>query len=427
MSQRYNIPRGTYDILPQDSYKRQYLMDTFRRISSLYNYREIVTPIFESADLFERSVGDTSDIVQKEMYVFEDRKQRKFALRPEGTASVVRSYVENGMQTAGGVARLSYMGPMFRYDRPQKGRYRQFYQYGLEAIGSSHPYVDAEVIALAVRYLTELGLKDFRLEINSVGGPASAEAYNNALKKYYAPHVDDLCGDCRVRLEKNPRRLLDCKVASCKVYAKDAPIMLDYLDEEALNHFEAVKKYLDILGVEYTVNPRIVRGLDYYTDTAFEILDDSLGAQNALLGGGRYNGLVEQIGGKDSPGIGFAGGFERLELSMEKNGLSFGEEPHPEVFLVAVGEKAEDKAISVCRQLRAMGCVTDFDIEKGSFKSQMKAANKSGASIAILIGESEMENNTLTIKDMRQGTQETISADTLKCLRSHIVNLREQS
>ncbi len=420
MSQRYKIPRGTYDILPQDSYKRQYLMDVFRRTADLYNYREIVTPMFESADLFERSVGDTSDIVQKEMYVFEDRKERRFALRPEGTAPVVRSFVENGLPGS----RLYYMGAMFRYDRPQKGRYRQFYQYGLEAIGSAHPYIDAEVIALAVHYLESLGLKDFRLEINSVGGPASAEAYNQALKDYYSPHVDELCEDCRNRMEKNPRRLLDCKIPTCKVFAKDAPVMLDYLDDQAREYFEKVKFYLDEIGIEYHVNPHIVRGLDYYTDTAFEILDDSLGAQNALLGGGRYNGLVEQIGGKDVPGIGFAGGFERLTLSMEKNGLSFGDEPHPEVFLVAMGETAEVQAVKVVNQLRLMGIPTDFDIEKGSFKSQMKAANKSGAGIAIIIGDDEIKNNTLTIKDMRQGTQETVSAGDIK---ESILKLREQS
>ncbi len=414
------IPRGTYDILPQDSFKRQFLMDLFRQTADLYNYREIVTPMFESADLFERSVGDTSDIVQKEMYVFEDRKQRRFALRPEGTAPVVRSYVENGMQ----VSRLYYMGAMFRYDRPQKGRHRQFYQYGVEAIGSAHPYIDAEVIALAVHYLEALGLKDFRLEINSVGGPASADAYNQALKDYYKPHVDNLCTDCQNRIEKNPRRLLDCKVPSCKVFAKDAPVMLDYLDDAAKDYFEKVKFYLDELGIEYAVNPHIVRGLDYYTDTAFEILDDSLGAQNALLGGGRYNGLVEQIGGKDAPGIGFAGGFERLELSMEKNGLSFGEEPHPEVFLVAVGEAAEVQAVKVVNQLRKMGIPTDFDIEKGSFKSQMKAAGKSGAGIAIIIGGDEIENNTLKIKDMRLGTQETIPADEIQ---ERIEEIRERA
>jgi histidyl-tRNA synthetase len=324
MAVTYSIPRGTYDILPDKSFIWQYVQRLFRETAAEFGYNEIVTPIFENADLFERSVGDTSDIVEKEMYKFHDKKDRVFALRPEGTAPVVRSYVENSMHTLGGIQRLYYLGPMFRYDRPQKGRYRQFYQYGVEAIGSNHPYIDAEVIALQYTFLKKLGLENIKLEINSLGNKVSTDNYNKALAEYYAPHADKLCYDCSIRLEKNPRRLLDCKVPTCKELVAEAPVMLDYLDEECRTHFEAVQTYLVGMGVDFTINPRIVRGLDYYTHTAFEFLNNNLGSQNAVGGGGRYNSLVEQIGGKDAPGIGFAGGFERLLLSLEEENLFMG-------------------------------------------------------------------------------------------------------
>ncbi|MDP8232145.1 MAG: histidine--tRNA ligase, partial [Candidatus Zophobacter franzmannii] len=361
MAVKYSIPRGTYDILPDKSYVWDYVKRIFRETATEFGYKEIVTPIFEKADLFERSVGDTSDIVQKEMYKFNDNKGRVFALRPEGTAPVVRSYVENSLHTSGGLQRLYYMGPMFRYDRPQKGRYRQFYQYGVEAIGSHHPYTDAEVIALQFTFLKRLGLKGIVLEINSLGNKASSDNYNKALADYYAPHKEEICGDCTARLEKNPRRLLDCKVPTCKEIAKNAPVMLDYLDDECKEHFEAVQSYLKAMDVEYTINPRIVRGLDYYTHTAFEFLNNKLGAQNAVGGGGRYDGLVEQIGGKESPGIGFAGGFERLILSLEEEEFFMGAAPKPEIFTAVLGDNALIKASALMQKLRAKKLCVEYD------------------------------------------------------------------
>lgn len=413
MAVKYTIPRGTFDILPEKSYIWNYIKLVFAKTASEFGYKEIVTPIFEKADLFERSVGDTSDIVQKEMYKFKDNKQRTFALRPEGTAPVVRSYVENNLQANGGLQRLYYMGPMFRYDRPQKGRYRQFYQYGVEAIGSNHPYVDAEVIALQYTFLKRLGLKGIELEVNSLGNKASTENYNKALREYYEPHKEEICGDCIARLEKNPRRLLDCKVPTCKSIATEAPVMIDYLDDECKEHFEAVQGYLRAMDVEFSINPRIVRGLDYYTHTAFEFLNNELGAQNAVGGGGRYNGLVEQIGGKESPGIGFAGGFERLILSLEQEELFMGNEPRPNVYTVILGDRALIKGSELMQKLRALSVKVEYDPIKVSMKAQMKTANKVNAKYALIIGENEVDNNLYVLKNLEESTQDSFTESAL--------------
>ncbi len=413
MAVKYTIPRGTFDILPEKSYIWNYIKHVFAKTAMEFGYKEIVTPIFEKADLFERSVGDTSDIIQKEMYKFKDNKQRTFALRPEGTAPVVRSYVENNMQANGGLQRLYYMGPMFRYDRPQKGRYRQFYQYGVEAIGSNHPYVDAEVIALQYAFLKRLGLKGIVLEINSLGNKASTEGYNKALRDFYEPHKEEICGDCIARLEKNPRRLLDCKVPTCKEIAAVAPVMIDYLDDECKEHFEAVQIYLKAMDVEFKINPRIVRGLDYYTHTAFEFLNNKLGAQNAVGGGGRYNGLVQQIGGKESPGIGFAGGFERLILSLEQEELFMGNEPGPDVYAVILGDKALVKGSELMQKLRALDVKIEYDPIKVSMKAQMKTANKVNAKYALIIGENEIDNNAYVLKNLDESTQDSLTESEL--------------
>ena len=401
----YTLPRGTYDILPQDSYKWQYIQKIFRETAKAYNFKEIVTPIFEKADLFERSVGDTTDIVQKEMYKFSDKKGRSFALRPEGTASVVRSFVQNNLGKFDNNVKLFYIGPMFRYDRPQKGRYRQFYQYGVEYFGNDHPYVDAEVISLGYNFLKKLGLSNFSLEINSIGNKKSSEKYNKVLIEYFTPYYNELCPDCQSRLERNPKRVLDCKVPTCKKIAQDAPSMLQYLDEESSKHFEEVQSYLSLLEIPYVVNPKIVRGLDYYTKTAFEIINNNLGAQNALLGGGRYDGLVKELGGKDVSAIGFAGGFERLIFSMEQENLSFGDLPNPEYYFVAIGEEARKKAIVLINQMRMMGYDVEFLIDKISMKSQMKAANKLGAKYTLILGEDELSKNVVVKKNMETGEQ----------------------
>ena len=411
MANKYSVPRGTYDILPAESYKWQYVERIFRETATLFNYQKIVTPIFEQTEVFERSVGDSSDIVQKEMYRFTDRKGRKFALRPEGTAPVVRSFVENNLGLSGGNTKLFYLGPMFRYDRPQKGRYRQFYQYGIENIGSDNPFIDAEVIAFGFAFLTKLGLKNFVLEINSIGCSNCSQDYNAALVKYFEPNLNRMCSDCNERIKKNSKRLLDCKVPSCREIAKDAPNMLEYLDEECRTHFAQVQAYLKQMNIPFKVNPKIVRGLDYYNKTAFEFLDNNLGAQNALIGGGRYNGLVEQFGGNDIPGIGFAGGFERLILSMEMEGMSFGEKPRPDVFLVMIGEEARNRAAELLLRLRINNINAEYNPDKDSLKAQMKAADKENVRFALIIGEDEINRNLIILKDMKSSRQQEIEAE----------------
>ncbi len=405
----YKIPRGTFDILPESSHQWQKLIEVFRKVAHSYGFEEIITPIFEQAGLFERSSGESSDVVQKEMYRFTDQKGRIFALRPEGTAPVVRSYIENHLGKMALHHKLYYIGPMFRYDRPQAGRYRQFYQYGVESIGSDHPYYDAELIALLMDYLASLGLKNARLEINSVGCGNCTKDYELALKEYYKPHLPQLCSDCQVRYQQNPRRLLDCKVPSCKAFRADAPSQFDYLDAPCKEHFDELCKYLDFFEISYTINPQIVRGLDYYTNTAFEIIYDDLGAQNSLAGGGRYNALIEQLGGKETPAVGFAGGFERLLLALEHEKITPHQSPKTFIYMVMIGEDAQKAGLPIMRQLREQGLRVDFNPDKGSFKAQMKAADASGAEYCLIIGENELENKSITIKDMQSGQQESLS------------------
>jgi histidyl-tRNA synthetase len=416
----FKIPRGTFDIVPPQSARWQKVTGTFREIAALYGYQEISTPIFEMAGLFERSSGESSDVVQKEMYRFEDRKGRQFALRPEGTAPVVRSYVENRMDLLGGRTRLFYIGPMFRYDRPQAGRYRQFYQYGVEFFGSDHPFVDAEVIAILWNYLAGLGLKKIRLEINSVGCPQCSKTYDNALEEYFRPFLTQLCEDCNKRIGIKPRRLLDCKVAACSAIAKNAPSQLDYLDPGCATHFEAVKRYLDLLDIPFTVNPRIVRGLDYYTNTAFEVIYAGIGAQNSLAGGGRYNALVKQIGGRDVPAIGFAGGFERLLLALEEEQIAIGGPVSPDVFIAAIGAGALDAGITLLSKLRANGVRADLDPDKISFRSALKTADGSGAKFTVIIGEDELASGNLLLKDMDTGKQTSIPINDMEAILSFI-------
>ncbi len=413
---KYQIPRGTYDILPEQSYKWQKIFSAFRELAAAYGYEEISTPVFEQAGLFERSSGESSDVVKKEMYRFTDRKGREFALRPEGTAPVARAYLENRMDIGSQVKKLYYIGPMFRYDRPQAGRYRQFWQYGIEFIGSDNPYYDAEVISILWFYLTGLGLSQLRLELNSVGCPACSGDYDNALQGYFRPHLAELCSDCQVRIDLNPRRLLDCKVKTCKEIAQGAPSQLDYLDEPCQAHFSATQRQLELMKIPFTINPRIVRGLDYYTNTAFEIICDSLGAQNSLAGGGRYNGLLEQIGGKSIPAIGFAGGFERLLLALEEEKVSLGTAPVPDVFLVTMGAAAQEMALPYLNELRRAGVYVDYDPDKNSFKSQLKAADHRQARFALIIGETEIAQRSAILKDLDSGEQQTYPLEPLAAL-----------
>ncbi len=413
MSLKYKIPRGTFDILPTESFKWQFITKVFRENAKNFNFREIVTPIFESAGLYERSVGNTSDIVQKEMYKFTDKKGRVFALRPEGTAGIVRAYVENNLDMKDNSSKLYYIGPMFRYERPQKGRYRQHYQYGIENIGSSSPFVDAEVISFGYYFLKKLGLTNFKLEINSIGCSNCSQDYNIALVEYYKPFFDDLCQDCKIRIDKNPKRLLDCKVPECKEISQNAPSMLAYLDEDCKEHFKKVQEFLKKINIPFKINPKIVRGLDYYSRTAFEFINTNLGAQNTLIGGGRYDGLVEQIGGKNIPGIGFAGGFERLILSMEAEGVSFGSEQNPDYYLVCLGDKAKDYSLNLLIKIRNAGISIDSDFEKKSIKAQMKAADKSNAHYSLILGDDEISQNKIVLKNMKTGEQELVLIDRL--------------
>lgn len=408
---KYNIPRGTFDILPEDSYKWQFLQNSFRKMATCFGYEEITTPIFEVAELFERSSGESSDVVQKEMYRFQDKKGREFALRPEGTAPVVRSYVENHLDKLSSRTKLFYLGPMFRYDRPQAGRYRQFYQYGIEFIGSNNPYYDAEVIAVAFLWLNKLGLNNLRLEINSVGCPDCSAVYDKALQEYYRPFLPKLCPDCVKRLETNPRRLLDCKLPSCIELRNNAPSQMDYLDESCKKHFSAVCDYLQAMNIPYTINPRIVRGLDYYTNTAFEIIYEGLGAQNSLVGGGRYNGLIAQIGGKSIPAIGFAGGFERLLLALEEEKIELIPPSKPDAYLVCVGENTRLQILPYLNALRTNGLIVDYDPDKSSLKAQLKSADTSGAKYAIIIGENELATKTVNLKNLQTGEQIAIPMD----------------
>ncbi len=405
MELKYTLPRGTFDVLPKDSYKWQFVEKRFREIAELFGYQEIITPIFEQADLFERSVGDSSDIVQKEMYKFTDRKGRVFALRPEGTASVVRSYVENNFGASTNLLKVYYWGPMFRYDRPQAGRTRQFSQYGIEAIGSNNPFVDAEVIAMFYTFLKSFGLTNFEVEINSIGCKNCSVVFNQVLVDYFQPHLPELCPDCQNRITKNPKRLLDCKIPGCKKIAAQAPSMLEYLDEECKVHFASVQDYLKMMEIPFKVNAKIVRGLDYYSQTAFEFVNHNLGAQNALGGGGRYNGLIGDIGGKDTAAIGFAGGVTRLLMSLEQEGLLPEYNKNPKIFLVALGAEAKTYCINFLSKLRFQGIYADIDVEKNSLKAQMKAADKSGAEYTLVMGEQELNDAKAKLKNMKTGEE----------------------
>jgi len=401
----YKIPRGTYDILPSQSHDWHKIISAFRQLAAACGYEEITTPVFEQAQLFERSSGETSDVVKKEMYRFTDQKGREFALRPEGTAPVARSYLENRLDIGAAHSKLYYVGPMFRYDRPQAGRYRQFYQYGIEFIGSDHPYFDAEVISILWNYLSALGIKRMRLELNSVGCPECSKAYDQALQDYFAPHLSELCPDCQIRHSQKPRRLLDCKVKTCKQIAQGAPSQLDYLDEPCKEHFASVQDFLARMNIPFVINPRIVRGLDYYTNTAFEVVYEGLGAQNSLAGGGRYNGLLEQIGGKNIPAIGFAGGFDACCWPCAKSRLTW----VPDLLRTPISSPWGPRLSNwhcLCSASSAWAASGWNTIPpRNSFKAQLKAANNCQARFALIIGEDEAVAGKALLKDLQSGEQ----------------------
>ncbi|HHW91505.1 MAG TPA: histidine--tRNA ligase [Firmicutes bacterium] len=401
-------PRGTRDILSPEVEKWQYLEEKIRKHCRRYAFSEIRTPIIEHTELFQRSVGETTDIVQKEMYTFQDRAGRWLTLRPEATASTARAYLENNLFAQPQPVKLYYIGPMFRYDRPQAGRYRQFYQFGVEVIGTQDPAVDTEVILLAVHLFADLGLRDLEVHLNSIGCPQCRGAYRQELRDYLAGHLEELCPDCRARYEQNPLRVLDCKQERCRQVARKAPEFSSYLCEECREHFQLVQGYLRSMDVKYQLNPNLVRGLDYYTKTVFEIVSRELGAQAAICGGGRYDGLVEECGGQPTPGIGFALGMERLLLALDNAGIKLpGREPL-DAFLATIGSEAQAPALKLLYQLRQHNLRVDKDYLGRSLKAQLKYADKKEARFVVILGEGELKRNVVLIRKMATGEQEEV-------------------
>jgi histidyl-tRNA synthetase len=408
------IPRGTQDILPGTVELWQYIEGQARDICRRYNYKEIRTPIFEHTELFQRGVGDTTDIVQKEMYTFEDRGERSLTLRPEGTASVVRSYVENKMYgDATQPTKLFYIGPMFRYERPQSGRYRQFVQFGIEAIGSNDPAIDAEVIALAMEFYKGLGLKNVKLILNSLGDAESRKAHREALVNHFEPRIEEFCSDCQTRLRKNPLRILDCKKDRNHELMQTAPSITEYLNESSQAYYEKVQELLTLIGIPFEKDPNLVRGLDYYQHTVFEIMSEAegFGAITTLSGGGRYNGLVQEIGGPEAPGIGFALSIERLLMALQAEKIELPISQKLDCYVVALGEKAKDQAAKILFNLRKAGLTCDKDYQDRKVKAQFKAADRANAKFVAVLGEDELERNVINIKDMATGQQEEVALD----------------
>lgn len=403
--------RGTKDILPEEVVYWQYVERVAAEILEKAAYREIRTPIFESTHLFERGIGETTDVVGKEMYTFIDKGNRSITLRPEGTAGVVRAYIQNKLYASGGVERLWYCGAMFRYERPQAGRQRQFHQIGLELIGSNSPRADVEVIVLATEILRKLGLENLSLQLNSVGSVEDRQKYREALVDYLTPYREDLDKDSQERLTRNPLRILDSKDSKTQEIVKGAPSILDYLGAESRRHFDTVCSLLTDLGIAYQLNPHLVRGLDYYTHTAFEIQSADLGAQATVCGGGRYDGLVSQLGGNETPAVGWAMGMERLILLLQN--IRPMSPPCVDIYFASRGEKAERQALIVAQNLRRAGFRVELDLSGSNFAKQLKRASRSGAKKCLILGDEEVENNTIQLKDLTTGQQETISQSQL--------------
>lgn len=402
-------PRGTKDITPKDVYKWHYVEKKFREICALYGYEEIRTPIFEHTEVFARSVGDTTDVVQKEMYSFTDRGDRQLSLKPEGTAGVIRSFIENKMYADTQPTKLYYITPCFRYERPQAGRQRQFHQFGIEVLGSDGPSVDAEVISLAVQFFNEMGLKNLSVNINSVGCPTCREEYNRKLKEYLDKKVDVLCETCLERKDKNPMRVIDCKNPTCKENLNDIPFMVDHICDDCKDHFEKLQTYLKEMDINFVVDKTIVRGLDYYKKTAFEIISNDIGSQSTVCGGGRYDGLVEQLGGpKGVSGIGFALGAERLLLTMENNNIEIENPYATDIFIVTIGDEAKTKSFKLLKDLRTNHISAENDHLDRSVKAQFKYSDKINAKFTIVIGDDELANDTATLKNMSTSEQTTI-------------------
>lgn len=403
-------PLGTEDITPQNINKWNTVETIVKDTAKTFGFKEIRIPTFESTELFERSVGDTTDVVQKEMYSV-IAKESKFTLRPEGTAGTIRAMIQNSLLNDALPQKVFYVLSCFRHERPQAGRLREFHQFGVEMAGSQSPYADAEVISLAKSIIDRTGLKNIALNINSIGCPTCRANYHKALKSYFETRKDELCDTCKSRLDRNPMRILDCKSPICSEISKDAPLILDYLCEDCSTHFEKLKSILTNMGIEYSVNPKIVRGLDYYTKTVFEFITTDIGAQGTVCGGGRYDGLIEQLSGKHVPALGFAMGLERLILTMESQGCEFMESQSCELYIAPMGDNAKDKSVEIARNLREEGFLVEYDIMDRGIKAQMKYANKLNAKFVLVIGDNEIESNSAKIKNMKTGEETPISLD----------------
>ncbi|MBQ4101081.1 MAG: histidine--tRNA ligase [Oscillospiraceae bacterium] len=404
-------PRGTQDILPNASFKWQHIEKTALDVAKRFGFSEIRVPTFEHTELFLRSVGDTTDVVQKEMYTFLDKGERSITLRPEGTAGVARAVVQNGLLGDALPLKVCYLANCFRYEKPQAGRLREFHQFGIEMFGAEKPSADAEVISLAHTFLTELGIKNLSLEINSIGCPECRPKYHKALREYFEKHKDKLCKTCLERLEKNPLRILDCKNDECAKLCQDAPKGIEHLCDDCHTHFEGVKSLLSAIGIPFIVNPFIVRGLDYYTKTVFEFVSTEIGAKATVCGGGRYDGLIGEIGGKDTCGIGFAVGLERLLLVLESAGVEIPSSSKPDIYIANIGDSALSCAFTLTQNLRAKGKNAICDVMGRSLNAQMKYANKIGAKYSAVIGDDEVATSTLSLKNMQTGETVKISFD----------------
>jgi len=427
MSLKYPLPRGTRDILPEEMPFWHHVEDTARTIFSAYNYQEIRTPIFELTDLFERGIGSSTDIIEKEMYTFTDKGDRRLTLRPEGTAPIARAYLQNGLGKKEPQSKLYYCGPMFRYERPQAGRYRQFYQIGVENIGNEHPFADAELISMGVHLFDEMGISGLSVSLNSVGCLVCRPVIEERLKQFLGSNLKYMCDDCNRRFSVNPLRILDCKNPTCKTYRTAIPDIHESLCHGCSDHFSAVVEYIEALGIPFQINPQLVRGLDYYTRTAFEIVSDQLGAQNALCGGGRYDGLIQHLGGPATPAVGFAFGVDRAvmilkELSdilKEKNNL---------IYVAPIGAPQQQRCFYLVDHLRRAGFKVEIDYSKDDIKYQLKQANKLGATRCILYGDRESETDSVIIKNMQTSDQTTVPfSDIISFLSTHANTLPHTS
>ena len=409
MSEINRAIKGTNDILPEESNKWQFVESKMLETALQFGFKEIRVPVFEHTEVFLRSVGDTTDVVQKEMYTFDDKGGRSITLRPELTAGVIRSAIEKGLVNGALPQKLCYIGGCYRYEKPQAGRLREFHQFGVECVGAAAPNADAEVISLAKSVLDNIGIKNISLEINSIGCPECRKEYHKALKEYFSANAENLCDTCKDRLDRNPMRILDCKSPVCKKIAENAPVVIDFLCDDCRDHFEKVKAHLEAMQIEYTVNPKIVRGLDYYTRTVFEFVSGDIGAQSTVCGGGRYDGLIGQMGGPKTPSLGFAMGIERLMMVLSAQNAELPKAPTCDLFIATLGENAILKASALCRLLRDEGYKVQTDICGRGLKAQMKYADKIGAKFSLVLGDNEVESGKATLKNMSNSAEKEIA------------------